>query len=344
MLIKKSRIPILQIILIGLLPSFIKVFIYRIKGYKIKKKVKIGIGSVIISKDVEIGKNTSIGFGTVIRADKIRIGRFVKIGSFTFIDTGSISIDDDARINEQVLIAGIRRPESSLTLGKRTIIMEYSYINPTMPIIIGDDTGIGGHCLLFTHGSWLSELDGFPVKFAPITIGKNVWLPWRVFIMPGTEIGDNVVIGANSLINQSFPSNCLIAGSPAKIIKENFPEKLSKKSRSNKINIIFDDFINHLEHEGLIVEKIDDNKLFTLIISKNNNFHQLYYISEPPQSLSELNINKNSVLIIDCKWSNSFTKGMQLDLINKSRLGTNDLGEELTKFISRYGVRFDRRD
>ena len=70
----------------------------------------------------------------------------------------------------------------------------------------------------------------------------------------------------------------------------------------------------------------------------------MYYISEPPQSPSELNINNNSVLIIDCKWRNSFTKGMQLDLIDKSRLGANDLGEELTKFFSRYGVRFDRRD
>ena len=119
---------------------------------------------VVISKNVKIGKKTRIGFGTVIRANKIRIGRFVRIGSITFIDTGSISIDDDSKINEQVLIAGIRRPESSLTLGKRTTIMEYSYINPTMPIDIGDDSGIGGHCLLFTHGSWLNQLDGFPVK------------------------------------------------------------------------------------------------------------------------------------------------------------------------------------
>jgi len=34
-------------------------------------------------------------------------------------------------------------------------IFANTQINPTEPIIIGDDTGIGGHCLLFTHGSWL---------------------------------------------------------------------------------------------------------------------------------------------------------------------------------------------
>lgn len=136
---------------------------------------------------------------------------------------GKIRIGEDARINEQVIIGGMKTPSSSFDLGKRTIVMEYSFINTTMPVKIGDDTGIGGHCLLFTHGSWLNQLEGFPVKFAPITLGKNVWLPWRIFIMPGVTIGDNVVIGANSLISDSFVSNCLVAGSPAKIIKEKLP-------------------------------------------------------------------------------------------------------------------------
>lgn len=344
MLIKKPRIPLAQIFLIGLLPSFIKVLIYRLKGFKIQKKVKIGIGSVIISNEVEIGEKTNIGFGTVIRANKIRIGRFVRIGSMTFIDTGSIEIDDDSKINEQVLIAGIKRPESGLTLGKRTTIMEYSYINPTMPIKIGDDSGIGGHCLLFTHGSWLNQLDGFPVKFAPIKIGKNVWLPWRVFIMPGVEIGDNVVIGANSLINQSFSSNLLIAGSPAKIIKENFPEKPDQKIRKKIMLSIINDFINHLEHEGLSVEKIETDKEYLLKIFRKNKLYQLHYILEFTQSLSEINIDRNSVLLFDFKPIDMPSKGMILDLYNKKRSRENELGEEFVKFLSRYGIRFDRKD
>ncbi len=97
------------------------------------------------------------------------------------MDTVLIEVDDDARINENVTVGGIKYPDSSLKVGKRVIIMEYSFINPTKPIKLGDDTGIGGHCLLFTHGSWLFQLDGFPVTFAPITLGKRVWLSLACF-------------------------------------------------------------------------------------------------------------------------------------------------------------------
>src|ERR1035437_7991315 len=107
MLIKKNKIPILEMVLIGFLPSFLKKIIYRIKGYKIGKGVKIGIGSVIIGKDVTIGDYSKIGFISVIRARKIQMDRYVTIGSMTMIDTGNLRIGEDARINEQVIVGGM---------------------------------------------------------------------------------------------------------------------------------------------------------------------------------------------------------------------------------------------
>jgi acetyltransferase-like isoleucine patch superfamily enzyme len=174
MLEKKNKIPFKQVILLGLLPSFTKKSLYRIKGYKIGKGVKFGFGSMVISKDVHVGNYTSFGFFSIVRGDTIKIGRFVKIGALSIIDTLKIEIYDDARINEQVFVGGITTPNSLFKMGKRTIIMQMSFINPVEPIIIGDDTGIGGHCLLSSHGSWLSQIEGYPVKFAPITLGKNV--------------------------------------------------------------------------------------------------------------------------------------------------------------------------
>ena len=238
MLIKKSRLPIKEIILIGLFPSILKRFIYRLKGYKIGNKVRFGFGSIIQGKKVIIGDNSKFGFFTIVRGKEINIGRFVQIGAASIIDTPRIEIDDDAKINEQVYIGGLSTPNSLFKLGKRTIIMQMSFINPAEPIIIGDDTGIGGHCLLFTHGSWSSQLDGFPVTFSSITLGNNVWLPWRVFIMPGVKVGDNVVIGANSLVSMNLPSNCLAAGSPAKVIKENYPSALSNDTRQTIVKNI----------------------------------------------------------------------------------------------------------
>ncbi len=52
MLIKKKRLPVFEIITIGILPSFLKKLFYRIKGYKIGRNVNIGIGSVIIGRKV----------------------------------------------------------------------------------------------------------------------------------------------------------------------------------------------------------------------------------------------------------------------------------------------------
>ena len=343
MLIKKKKIPVLQIALIGMFPSFIKRIIYKLKGYKIGKHVSFGLGSVIIGKEVVIKDNTKIGFITVIRARSIKIGRFVQIGSMTMIDTERIEIGEDTRINEQVIIGGIKTPESFIKIGKRVIIMEYSYINPTKPIIIGDDTGIGGHCLLFTHGSWLSQLDGFPVSFAPITLGKNVWLPWRVFIMPGVEVGDNVVIGANSLITKSLPSNVLAAGSPATIKVENYPPPIKEEKRNDILNQIMSDFIDHLEYNNYHVNKETFEEGFNLSIHKKKKTYKIKYINK-----GKLfgNIADYTLLIIDTPDFQTDNKNinMWINLRNKTRFGTSKVGEEFAKFISRYGVRFDRLD
>jgi acetyltransferase-like isoleucine patch superfamily enzyme len=341
MLIKRKKIPVKEIILIGFLPSFIKKMIYKSRGYKIGKNVSFGFGSVIIGNNVIIGDNSSFGLISVIRANIIEIGRFVTIGSLSMLDTEKIIIGDDSRINENVIVGGIKTPESMLKIGKRVIIMEYSFINPTKPIILGDDTGIGGHCLLFTHGSWLSQLDGFPVTFAPITMGKRVWLPWRVFIMPGVEIGDEVVIGANSLVTKSLPSNVLAAGSPAKIIVEDYPKPISKEERNIVLENILSDFNNYLSFNSYIVEvsKIDNNQLFK--ISGNNRTSEIFVSKD---GMMPSFTSKDNLLIVDFDSNKEIQCTMQINLISKTRIGSSDVGEEFVKFISRYGVRFDRLD
>lgn len=342
MLIKKNRIPVLHIITIGILPSFLKKIIYKLKGYRIADGVNLSLGCVVIGKDVEIGKKSSIGFFTIVRANKIKIGRFVKIGAMTAIDTELFSIDDDARINEQVYIGGMKTPESALIMGKRTIIMQASYINPTKPIIIGDDSGVGGHCLLFTHGSWNSALEGYPVKFAPITIGKKVWLPWRVFIMPGISIGDGAVIGADSLLTKDIPAHSLAAGSPAKIIKENFPTPLNAEETKIITNDIFSEFIAYLKHHGFVVEQHQADNGFELKISNQSKKSFVRFSN----SLSNTSTGiKDSILVLE-KGNLTVTTGyaMAISLGDRERIGSSDVGEELVGFFSRYGVRFNRLD
>ena len=341
MLVKRNKIPFKEIILIGFLPSFLKKIIYRLKGYKIGKNVSFSIGSVIVGKEVIIGDNSSFGLISVLRANSITIGRHVSIGLLTMIDTEKFSIDDDSEISEKVIVGGIKTPDSMLKIGKRVKIMQYSFLNPTKPIIIGDDTGIGGHCLLFTHGSWLSQLDGFPVTFAPITLGNKVWLPWRVFIMPGVEIGDEVVIGANSQVTKNLPSNVIAKGSPAKIIVKNYPKVMSEKQKLNVFNQIISDFIGYLEFNGFEIsfEDIGINKLIK--VKEKRREHEIFIVYDNYKySFS----TPNNLLISDFDSSNVLkgNNSMLLNLKTKQRIGTSIIGEEFTKFLSRYGVRFNR--
>ncbi|WP_431610996.1 acyltransferase [Chryseobacterium sp. 'Rf worker isolate 10'] len=53
-----------------------------------------------------------------------------------------------------------------------------------------------------------------------IKIGKNCWIGHGAVITAGVELGDNVTVGANSVVTKSFPSNVVIGGMPAKIIRE----------------------------------------------------------------------------------------------------------------------------
>ena len=69
------------------------------------------------------------------------------------------------------------------------------------------------------------ELSGIPFgrqrfeSVKPVKIGNNVWIGRRTMFMAGSGCGDNVIIAAGSVVTKVFPSNIVIGGAPAKIIK-----------------------------------------------------------------------------------------------------------------------------
>jgi len=355
MLINRSRLPVKDIIITGFLPSFIKTFIYRLKGYKIGRRVSIGFGSVIIGKDVVIGNDTKIGFLTVIRGNTIKIGSHVSIGATTILDTPTLEVGDGAKINEQVFVGGMEFPDSKFILGKNTIVMQLTYINTAKPVVIGDDSGIGGHCILFTHSSWLSQFEGYPVDFAPIKIGKSVWLPWRIFVMPGSKIGDGTAIIANSLVHGEIPSRSLAGGSPARVLfkSPNFPKSISLDDKINILKNILNEMVRYFEFYGISCEKIGNIYQFTYIVKKRLLVKKRKQSSMMVQYDNGINNKHGSVSnteydlflsldTIDNKIRRLLTSKniMWIDIEKKQRSNfSNDIGDEVALFIKRYGVR-----
>lgn len=56
---------------------------------------------------------------------------------------------------------------------------------------------------------------------APIVIGENCWIGTNVRICKGVTIGDNSIVAACSVVTKDVPANCIVAGNPAKIVKQN---------------------------------------------------------------------------------------------------------------------------
>ena len=64
------------------------------------------------------------------------------------------------------------------------------------------------------------------ISFEPIVIGKKCWLGANSVILPGVQLGNNVIVAAGSVVNKSFPDNSVVAGVPAKIV--HCPHKVAK--------------------------------------------------------------------------------------------------------------------
>lgn len=93
----------------------------------------------------------------------------------------------------------------------------YFMIGEGSKLIIGDGTIWAWNLNLQTANHDLKDRSKYNAK--DIIIGKNCWIGGNVSIIAGAKLGDNVVVGANSVVNKEFPSNVVIAGCPAKIIK-----------------------------------------------------------------------------------------------------------------------------
>jgi maltose O-acetyltransferase len=114
------------------------------------------------------------------------------------------------------------------TYGQNTYIADHVYINSLCYIIDNNEVHIGHHVMMgpavqiYTAAHDLqaeARNQGWEVA-KPIVIEDNVWIGGSAILLPGVRIGRNAVVGAGSVVSRSVPENAIVAGNPARVIRE----------------------------------------------------------------------------------------------------------------------------
>lgn len=116
-----------------------------------------------------------------------------------------------------------------MSVGDNCSFGSYNHITCVNCINIGDNCLTGKYVSITdnSHGNTDMESIAMPPKERPVlskgkvNIGNNVWIGDKATILPGVTIGNGVVVAANTVVTRSIPDNCVVAGVPARIVKQN---------------------------------------------------------------------------------------------------------------------------
>jgi acetyltransferase-like isoleucine patch superfamily enzyme len=114
----------------------------------------------------------------------------------------------------------------TLIVGNNTTLAYLVTISVGERVEIGDDCLIADRVFIAdNHGHPLDperrrkREKVFPEEIKPIKIGNNVWIGYQSAILRGVTIGDNSIVGANSVVTKDVPPNTVVAGNPARIVR-----------------------------------------------------------------------------------------------------------------------------
>ena len=115
-----------------------------------------------------------------------------------------------------------------LKIGNNTTVGHGTIVSIAQEVSIGDNTLIGPQCLIMDNDDHpinpSERCARMPVRkedVSPVKIGNNVWLGTRVTVLRGGNIGDNSIVGSNSVVSKDVPPNCIVIGFPARVVKSN---------------------------------------------------------------------------------------------------------------------------
>jgi len=160
----------------------------------------------------------AFGEGSIIcfPATSLMNERFIEIGENTMIGP-HVALSAGMAPGQECLSQPVVR------IGDRCLIGRGSGIVGHFSIDIGDDVWTGHHVYITDQNHGYDNVDipisqqSMPEK--PVRIGSGSWLGHGTVVLPGADIGEHVVIGANSVVTGSIPSFSVAVGAPARVVK-----------------------------------------------------------------------------------------------------------------------------
>jgi acetyltransferase-like isoleucine patch superfamily enzyme len=159
------------------------------------------------------GRGSMLAFpaGSVYGERWIRVGEDTLIGAHVTICAGMVPGQDLG-------------PVPVLRIGDRCVIGRGSHVVAHHSIQIGDDVFTGPYVYITdqNHGYTDPEM---PIgrqlpRNTAVSIGSGTWLGAGAIVLPGACIGRNVVVAAGSVVRGEIPDRCVVAGVPAKVVRE----------------------------------------------------------------------------------------------------------------------------
>lgn len=142
--------------------------------------------------------------------------RYIRIGSDTLVGAG-VTLSAGMVPGQRCVTDPV------VTIGDRCLIGRGSGIVGHLSIEIGDDVWTGHHVYVTDQNHGYEDPDR-PISVQvqperPVRIGSGSWIGHGAVVLPGAQIGRNVVIGANSVVTGEIPDHCVAVGAPARVVR-----------------------------------------------------------------------------------------------------------------------------
>jgi acetyltransferase-like isoleucine patch superfamily enzyme len=159
-------------------------------------EVQAGRQRELIAAGAQIGDGVFVAPNAAVFCDRLVIGDRTYIAALAYV-TGDVTIGADCSVNPSAVVRGEIRMGDGVRIGAHTSILGFNHrMSTDLPI--------------HEQGTWSKG----------ITLGDDVWIGSNATILDGVTVGDHVVVGAGAVVTKDVPAWAVVAGNPARVIRD----------------------------------------------------------------------------------------------------------------------------